>query len=373
MVDGEGLPALIGRFYKAADDAAAWPDALAATCRLLKADSGVLFTLDMTRNEVAFVALARTAPAIMETVKRHYRPLDVFSRVYSSAPVHPVTSRYQFQVEGKPLVWHALGETLARDPASVAVVEFHRHSAETPFEDDARRGFDSLGPHFRQAVHLHRRIAGLAGQRDAAGRVLDRLPIGVIMLDVRGRALLVNRAARAIIAEGNGLSIDAAGVVRATGHDDAQKLNHLIADAIQPRNTPPNLTQNLQDRAMAVSRTSSDTPLSLLLVPLPQERSGNGARRPAAILFVSDPDLLQPAPRSVLSDLYGLTSTEAQVLEILTQGRRPEDVAVEFGVSINTVRTHLKNIYRKTETQGQPELMRLVLTGPAPLALGNGA
>ena len=78
-------------------------------------------------------------------------------------------------------------------------------------------------------------------------------------------------------------------------------------------------------------------------------------------------------PLRVLADAYGLTVSEARLLSALMDGKRLEDAATELRVSVNTVKTHLQNIFRKTETRRQSELLSLVLTGPATLADREGA
>ena len=45
----------------------------------------------------------------------------------------------------------------------------------------------------------------------------------------------------------------------------------------------------------------------------------------------------------------GLSARESEVLVLLAQGRDPRDVAAELGVSLETVRTHVRNLYRKLD------------------------
>ena len=43
-----------------------------------------------------------------------------------------------------------------------------------------------------------------------------------------------------------------------------------------------------------------------------------------------------------------LSAREAQVFELLKQGKTRREIAAELGVQVNTVRTHIRNVYRKT-------------------------
>ncbi len=60
----------------------------------------------------------------------------------------------------------------------------------------------------------------------------------------------------------------------------------------------------------------------------------------------------------------GLTERESRVATRIAQGDRPADIADALGVSLHTVRHHLKNIYRKTGTHSQSQLTAMVLNLP---------
>jgi DNA-binding NarL/FixJ family response regulator len=51
-----------------------------------------------------------------------------------------------------------------------------------------------------------------------------------------------------------------------------------------------------------------------------------------------------------------LTPREADVLELLQAGKSNGQIAVELSVSVETVRTHARNIYRKLGVRTRREL-----------------
>ncbi len=53
-----------------------------------------------------------------------------------------------------------------------------------------------------------------------------------------------------------------------------------------------------------------------------------------------------------------LTPQESLVVRLLTEGLKYEDIAQRMGISINGVRYHIKNVYRKLEVKSRAELMR---------------
>ena len=91
-----------------------------------------------------------------------------------------------------------------------------------------------------------------------------------------------------------------------------------------------------------------------------------GEDRPAVLLFIRDPE----APLAVarLRELFGLTRTEAAVAAALARGQSLEDIAVQRGIGLGTVRTHLKRILAKTGTHRQAQAVALLARSTATAA-----
>ena len=64
---------------------------------------------------------------------------------------------------------------------------------------------------------------------------------------------------------------------------------------------------------------------------------------------------------ATLSASYDLTPAETRITEALTQGRKLTQIAADLGVSRSTVAFHMSNIFQKTETGRQAELVALLL------------
>ena len=57
---------------------------------------------------------------------------------------------------------------------------------------------------------------------------------------------------------------------------------------------------------------------------------------------------------------FGLTKTECRILGDVLDGKSPSDTAEDSGTSIFTVRTHIRNIYRKLNVKNRASLLRRV-------------
>jgi DNA-binding CsgD family transcriptional regulator len=60
---------------------------------------------------------------------------------------------------------------------------------------------------------------------------------------------------------------------------------------------------------------------------------------------------------------YDLSGRQADVTQALLLGKSDREIAALLNIKLNTVKTHLKHVYRKTGTRGRYALMALVGVG----------
>jgi len=68
----------------------------------------------------------------------------------------------------------------------------------------------------------------------------------------------------------------------------------------------------------------------------------------------------QVAPEEAVKAIvrrYGLSERESEVLELLNMGQSNMQIAAELSISENTVKRHVNNIFKKTETQSRHEII----------------
>jgi DNA-binding NarL/FixJ family response regulator len=200
----------------------------------------------------------------------------------------------------------------------------------------------------RQRGNMERRVS-----HEQLLSVLDHLPLGVFVTDGTGTVLQLNRKARAILNQQDGLRLGPGARLWPWPF---------------PGEATPDAPYEPTGRAVTIPRRSGRAPLSLLLVSLDSGGLQDGNEPPRLALFVSDPEERGTTTDDILCRLYGLTKAEARVTQRLAQGHSVEEIADDLAVHRNTVRAHLKQAFQKTGTSRQAELVSLVLTGPACLA-----
>lgn len=67
------------------------------------------------------------------------------------------------------------------------------------------------------------------------------------------------------------------------------------------------------------------------------------------------------ADAAILAASYGLTPAETRIALALAEGRQLAQIAASFNISRTTVAFHMRNIFQKTRTSRQAELVALLL------------
>jgi DNA-binding NarL/FixJ family response regulator len=76
-----------------------------------------------------------------------------------------------------------------------------------------------------------------------------------------------------------------------------------------------------------------------------------------------------PVLDEILHQVYDLTPAESRVVSQLLDNPDIESTAESLHISVSTVRTHLKHIYRKTKTNRQSALFHKIITGPVAMIM----
>lgn len=376
MADEARLLAAIGDIYDAALVPERWPGVLERIGDLMNG-SAVMFGVHAADGATSFVTSSRLDPAYMELFRARYdepssnQVLCGMLELPAGVPVLEAdwNERDEFFRSG---VYNDLIRPLGLRDGAMAVITrgadhlvplsvMQRRNAELFGEED-RQLLQLLLPHLKRAAQIFLRIGMIEAQRGALQETLDRLPLGVVLLDAAGRVLQLNKAAEAITAAGDGLRVGRDGL-QAADPGETRSLRRLVAGAAATSRG----TGTAAGGAMGLSRPSGALPLSVLVAPLAGERLASGPGWPAAVVFLSDPEQKEAAPADVLVRLYSLTRAEAKLAGKLLEGKELTEAAAELGVTMNTARTHLKRVFDKTGMQRQADLVRLLLRGPAGL------
>lgn len=182
--------------------------------------------------------------------------------------------------------------------------------------------------------------------------VLDRLSVGLLVLDRRARILFANSAARCYGAEDGPLIMRRARLgARSAAH--TQRLSALVQTVLS----------GSPERSMTIAQADGP-PLTLVVSSIghqdPDQFSARNMRDAAVLVTIVNltGEIAVPAARVMNS--FGLTAAEAKIALALASGASVPEAAATLGLSTNTVKTHLRKVFAKTGTSRQAELARVL-------------
>ena len=136
--------------------------------------------------------------------------------------------------------------------------------------------------------------------------------------------------------------------------------NRALHQAIRDTADLPNESSYEIDKLITIKSKQCEQPFLINIHPLGQIFSIKKSETvPVVILSVRDPNKPHHPKSCSFSALYDLTPAQSRLSSLLFSGYTLSDAAKSLNVSENTLRSHLKQIYQKTHTHGQMELVHL--------------
>lgn len=227
-----------------------------------------------------------------------------------------------------------------------------------PFDEQDKALFRFILPHLKRSIRIQSRIDSLECERQVLAGTVNRMLLGVISLSQAGEILEINEEARRILAERDGIWRGPGGLLLDNA-EEKRELQRLVQRALAAGSDtlPGGVVE-----AMPVTRPSGRARLSLVVKAVPGADWCDNNRRPAAVIFLRDPDSNNAPPSlDLVRRLLGLTRVESRMALLLTEGNTLDEAADMMNIRRNTARTHLRSIFSKTGVTRQTMLVRLLL------------
>lgn len=212
----------------------------------------------------------------------------------------------------------------------------------------------TLAPHLAAALRILATMGDLRLQAAMAQASLSRLGVGEIALDSHARVLAADPQAERVLS-----------FVGEAGTAAGRRLQLLpdVARAIEGACTE--LAQAPAE-ARRLVRLDERQSLDLLLRSASLPPSLPGPRPVVIGLIRKTPRDYAPQAPQIIAAAYGLSLREAALAHGLTLGETIVEAGARLGLTPETARNYSKRIYAKTGTTGQPDLVRLLMSGLMP-------
>jgi DNA-binding CsgD family transcriptional regulator len=255
--------------------------------------------------------------------------------------------------------------------AMPSFVGVYRRECDGFFEPEHVRRAHALAPHLVRAGEIARQLRVAGDLTTALAGAADESPHGVVVLDQRGLVGFTSDKAGQILSHGDGIAIRCSRLAAA-----APAAHRSLSEAIHDAAVSPKLGSAPRATFVSIPRHSLARPYQLLVCPIParsrEESFGAWDPEAAVLVLISDPSAERRPDEEALRLLFGLTPALARLAAALAMGATLAEYAEARGITVGTARNQLKELFARTATSRQAELVRLLLSGIATLASRGG-
>jgi len=192
----------------------------------------------------------------------------------------------------------------------------------------------------------------------AAGlEALEMLDIGVAVTDSSRRVLSANQTAEQILLSRDGLEVTDQGIFQPVTKLSNPSLARIMQHATR---VPHQDIPGPKDVLLAIRRPSGKRPFTVLVRSLRTKAETPEPGVPSVLVFLWDPELPAHDTEAGLRVLFGFTSCEARLANLLMKGNSVDDCCNHLEIRPSTVRMHLANLFAKTGVQRQGQLVSLL-------------
>jgi DNA-binding CsgD family transcriptional regulator len=374
MALAEPVLELIRVIHAAGVEPRRWLDALLAMGRHFDARAGIVLTSATNSDELTFNAEFGSDPEWQALFNQEYCRPDVNPLLPEFRKGRPGTVAADWMLVPKrdllrsrfynewcePQGYHGfVGVITALDTRAVGGLMLTRDRKPGDFRREEIALLELLAPHLVQATAASRSIGALQGRLRLCEALLDVAADPVVVVNRDARLVSSNARAAALLARCDGMQLRGGKLV-ANRHDVTTVLHRRVRAATQM--TPPTAG------TLAAPRSPEACPYAVLVAPIPVEATGGLPAEPLAAVLIADPGAASPDAAGMLRSIYGLTEAEAKLVALLALETPPlAQAAEQLGVTLETVKTHLKHACSKMGVRRQSEVVRLALRTAAAL------
>ncbi|WP_152047702.1 helix-turn-helix transcriptional regulator [Aureimonas psammosilenae] len=364
---------VIDGFYEASERPDILPNAVGAAHRHFRSQSGGLYVQSLRQNAGP---MSGAEAAIALGYDRNWLQL-YFERYYASNPMFELTKRLgtgrvvteadtlrfpqarpyldsEFYVDwARPQgLRHVMGEFLERQNDGVLIMAVWRTAAEGGYLPEEAADFGRLNRHISRALDVGARLRAAEAEMET---LIGRMPSAVFTIGRDGRLRQTNAAADALLTAGIALRNEG-GRLRTVTPEDQPGLDRLLACAFESK-----FAAWAEGARLPLRRSDGKPPLVARAIVVAGRFDPFGLDRSASMILTVDgyPDE-EPLTEARLQRRFGLSPAQVRVAMQMRDGKTPTEAAAALGLSVETVRTHLKALFARTGTKRQMELALLL-------------
>lgn len=359
------LSAVIGDIYDAAIDPTLWRGVLGRICAFIGGSSAVLFWHDAATVRSEVLHLFNEDPIYTRLYFEKYVGMNpmfpaatfieagVVTADEDIIPTSELVETRFYKEWIKPQgIMGSLAVNLEKGVTRASLVNIRTM---VPVTQEMRQRLTMLVPHLQRAVAIGRLFDQAQTNAQALTETLDHVEAAVFLVDVKARITFTNDMAIKMLGEATLVRKERNALRAVTSEVDRTLRNMFVAAGKGDA--------SIGVRGVAVPlKDAANKPWYAHVLPLTSGRRRQTGENYAAVAAV----FIRKTPPNALSPLeeiakrYKLSASEMRVFDALLKASGVKAIADLLGLSQATVKTHLHNVFRKTGTKRQSELLKLV-------------
>ena len=372
--------------YDAVADEALWPEILQRFAEQVNAKGCIVFEqqgLPFERDMTVAMASGNYDPKAIEAYLDNY--------LYYEARDHEIFEAHSLQTDGIDLIeddviaptlhelrerpnvkllrkWgilHRAAGLLNKDNTAVSRFSLQLGVQRGRLTVEERAYLALTLPHIAKALDLGRPAKQLALEHQSLLAALDRLTIGVCILDPKGGIVQANEEFKRQQDSHRTFAVARGGELRLAKTEDQKRFATLKADALNHGKF------GARPRKEAVS-TGRSSYLCIEVVPLNRSEEMGSSIFGGYILYSVDTSLPIPCNTLPIKYAYGLTDAELSLVDAIGEGLTNAQIAERRNRSPATINAQVKSILSKTHCATRTQFVRLMMSFGANCVSGAG-
>lgn len=220
--------------------------------------------------------------------------------------------------------------------------------------------FELLLPHLAKSAEMSVLYSSLQRRYSAILTVLNKVGIGLCVLDKAGNILVNNDEATRMLSGNHGITLSNNRFI-CNAEENQARMDAAISRAI--------LGQSVvhAESLVAVRRDATQAPLLVEVSPLRDALDELDFGYDGVLVQMIDTDSRSFCSTAAFSLLYELTHAENSVVELVLDGLTNKQIAEHRGTTPETVKTQIAHIMKKTQSRSRVELVRRILKTQPPI------
>lgn len=222
-----------------------------------------------------------------------------------------------------------------------------------------------LCQHLGKVLEINRFCSQLRKQYHAVLTVLDHVDVALGIVLPSGEVLVGNSRAQQLFDAANGIMLSNTRHLILKDEEQTAAIKSFIADC----SATAMGSSGQKEHIIQIRKDTQEEPFLIEISPLRDGNDELGDKFAGALMMIIDPQNPPSVSTSTFANLYALTPAEAEVTELLLEGRTAAEIADIRDTSPDTARNQVKAIYTKSNVNGRAQLIRKIANLSPPIRM----